>query len=244
MTAQLSPFLTPAAYDQCTIGGVKCPGIVEIDAEYGIKEDEKTGPGVDGAVDTIQGRKLQPFSIKIKFGFIRYDGTTPEDAGDWEAVEKLIDIIKPAKAAALPVDVANPIVQMWRCKSCLILNAKGPTMDESGLWVLTISAKEFRAPPKKPATVTPNKSSTDTYVGDVEHQVQRSATELATEAARKIAQAAMPFGASSNGAGRTVDNNGNNVAPGGEAMPQTLDPSGNPQDGRGAVYDASGNRIA
>lgn len=244
MSAQLSPFLTPAAYDQCTIGNVKCPGIVTIKAKYGIKEDEKTGPGVDGGSDTIQGRKLQPFSIKIDFGYVRYDGTTPEEAGDWEAIEALIDVIKPAKAAALPVDIVNPIVQMWRCKSCLILDAEGPEMDSTGLWTLTLSVKEFRAPPKKPATVTPKNSSTDTYVGDAEHQVQQDFKLLAADAARKIAQAAMPFGASQDSAGRAVDNLGNHVAPGGEAQPNTLDPNGNPQNGSGDVYDSSGRRVS
>jgi hypothetical protein len=149
----------PGAWDILFIASdrgpsLRAPGIVkECKVSRGIKLDEKSAPGANGATLTYQGKKLAKVEIKLLLW----------TENDVVSLERMIADLFPndAKGAPKPRDFVNARLALHGLKSLYVEELEGPEgPDEKGMVTVTLKCTQFAPTPKaaKAATTTPKSS--------------------------------------------------------------------------------------
>lgn len=142
------------SWDGIVVGdrGIYAPGIVEsIDISRQAKVDTRTGPGVNGATLTFQGRELAKVSIGMKMWTVRH----------WERFRLFVAAFELGQNATklLPRDFLHPALAVRGLRALVVTGLNGPSMpDAQDMVRYTIEALQYAPPPKKNVTNTPAKS--------------------------------------------------------------------------------------
>lgn len=137
---------------------MRAPGIVkECKVQRGIKLDEKSAPGANGATLTYQGKKLAKVEIKL----------TIWTEQDLIGLELLIAELMPgtAKGAPKPRDFISPRLAIHGLKSLYVEEIEGPEgPDDKGIASVTLKCIQFAPTPKaaKAVTATPKTGAAST----------------------------------------------------------------------------------
>ena len=176
----LNPITTPEAWDFFYAAGLVAPGIARItDASRESKWDEKDSPGAIGATTTYRGHKVVHFTLQLTLigaraldalpsflDALRFDPTQPGNNALEVYHEALNALDPPIKSAAV--------------ESMGVPRQSGP----GGFWTQEIKFIEYRPPPPKNVTKTPNGSN----VGDVSGALAANAAGAAPKPAQDANQ--------------------------------------------------------
>jgi hypothetical protein len=147
----------PDAYDFFTTRGARSPGVCEFSGgSRSYIWDLKQGAGSQGATETYRGWKVTEgikFKIKMWKGeqitycyntflpLLRYDAT---------------------KQNPQPIDIQHPVLMANDIFSVITIDIGPLTNAGAQLWTVEVEFSEYRPPPKKNATATPNNTATNT----------------------------------------------------------------------------------
>ena len=146
----------PDAFDFILVAGCRSPGVVEWQGggrEY--KWDVKDPAGSQGATETYRGWNV---SDGIKFKIKMWTG---EQIAFCYATFLPVLQYDATKTNPKPVDIQHPVLMANDIFSVITRNIGPLTNAGNQLWTVEIEFTEYRQPPKKNATSTPNNTATN-----------------------------------------------------------------------------------
>lgn len=134
-------------WDTATLGGVKVPGIVRVQAAPARKCDKGDGTGTDGGRLRLQGRPPTDVAVTVKLW-------TPDQLAAWD---QLLDTVwhPEAKREVVPYAITYPSLKRVGITAVVIVSVPTCQLNDDGTTLWTIKAVEYRPPAKKNTTTTP-----------------------------------------------------------------------------------------
>ena len=158
MPLVINPLRVPAYYDKLNIAGLDNPGVFILisGGSRPYRWDRKSPAGSQGATSTYRGWDVSS-GIKGKFVFWTADQID-------EFFESYLPLLQydANKQSPAPVDIFHPALNT-NGVTAIQVDEIGPLVDDGNgkqMWSVTIEFSEFRPPPKKNATSTPNSAKT------------------------------------------------------------------------------------
>lgn len=204
-----NPIESPSEADFAIVGNLRTPGICTIRNAHRPRQwDDQRSPGMTGATARFRGVSLGTFDMELQLATLQdwrdwhdfrglLDPVSAEARSRFErrrdrarSLAETTGKVEDAAAAGgispprpLAFDIVHPVLAMIGIKAAVVLDVKIEQQTDEGMWVATISWKEFRRP--EPAWIAPINGSSPRTENNADVSIQleiaRAAGELAAE---------------------------------------------------------------
>ena len=136
----LNPIDFPQAYDALNIAGIETPGLAEVTTSgKSLKWEHKQAKGSTGATQTLQGRDLETFTVKLTLW-------KRAQFEEWETLKRLLDDSVADAKNPRPLDIAHPDLSEHGIRAAVVENISGRVTESIGRSTYTIKFTEYRRP--------------------------------------------------------------------------------------------------
>ena len=147
-----NPFVNPAAWTTCDLGGQTTPGRCEVDGANDLGWDAKTGKGADGGTTTYTGSKPAEFDVEFFLW-------TVDHFIAWDAIRPLLTYQPTKGRPVTATPIYHPALADLGITSVVVKKMTVIKPTGLGEYSFKITFLQYKPPPPVSAVATP-KSST------------------------------------------------------------------------------------